>query len=287
MRLTANEKRRELRRLLQQSQAAIAPSVGDALGALLVQAAGLPAVHCSGSVLHNLAGYADGGLLTMTEMVAAITAIADAVDLPLIADADTGFGHAANLARAVRQYERSGAAAMHIEDQLTPTRPAMAPAFRIGTIGRQAMVDKIKAAVDVRVDADFMVVARCDVKGDRQEVLERLAACLEAGADAAWLPPGTLDEMRAARATLPQPLIGVMPAALTVQQFCEVANCALLPGSMQVAAVHAQRLLLESLKRSGGVQEYFEGLSGVEEARQFYAGIGMSWLRDMDSRYPA
>lgn len=286
MSLSPTRKRQALRALLEQPLAAIAPSIGDPLSARLVEAAGLPAVHCSGSVLHNTQGYADGGLLTMTEMVASITAIADAVDLPLIADADTGFGSTANVIRAVREYERSGAAAMHLEDQFTPTRPAMIPGFSIKLVGRQAMVNKIKAAVDARRDESFMIIARSDVKGDPQEVLDRLAACLEAGADACWLPPGPLDAMRKARQLLGKPLIGVLPATMTVAEFSELADCALLPGSMQIAALHAQRQFLESLKRSGGTREYFEALSGVDEVRKFYGGTGVGWLLDIDRKYP-
>jgi 2-methylisocitrate lyase-like PEP mutase family enzyme len=284
---SATEKRRLLRALLAQPGAVVAPSIGDPLSARMVEAAGLPAVHCSGSVLHNTVGYADGGLLTMTEMVATITAIADAVDLPLIADADTGFGNAANVMRAVREYERSGAAAMHLEDQATPTRPAMLPGFSIRTVSKEEMVNKIKAAVDARSDESFMIVARSDVKGDYQEVLDRLAACLDAGADAAWLPPGKPEDMGRARKELGKPVIGVLPAAMTVTQFSAIANCALLPGSMQIAALYAQKQFLESLKRSGGTREYFEQLPGVDEVRKFYGGTGVNWLLDTDRKYSA
>ncbi|CAN5732008.1 isocitrate lyase/PEP mutase family protein [soil metagenome] len=284
---TAAEKRRSLRAMLRQPQAIIAPSVGDALSAILVEAAGLPAVHCSGSVLHNARGFADGGLLTMTEMAASMAAIAESVRLPLIADADTGFGSAANVMRTVREYERAGAAAMHIEDQLTPTRPAMIKGFHIETVARQVMVEKIKAAVDAREDEGFMIVARCDFKGDPQEVVDRLAAYLEAGADAAWLPPGPIDQMRAVRRSLSKPLIGVMAATMNISEFSELANCALLPGSMQVASVHAQQQLLESLKRTGGTKDYFDRHAGIEDARGLYAGTGVAALLDIDRRYPA
>ncbi len=284
---TATGKRRALRALLAAPEAVIAPSIGDPLSARMVEAAGLPAVHCSGSVLHNTLGYADGGLLTMTEMVASITAICDAVDLPLIADADTGFGSAANVVRAVREYERSGAAAMHLEDQATPTRPAMIPGFAIRTVSKEEMVNKIKAAVDARRDESFIIVARSDVKGDYQEVLDRLAACLEAGADAAWLPPGRPEEMRSARTALGKPLIGVLQGTMTVKEFGALANCALLPGSMQVAALYAQRRFLESLQRTGSTREYFEQLPGVDEVRKFYGGTGVSWLLEVDRKYSA
>ena len=94
----------------------VAPSVGMPLGARLVQDVGFPAIHGAGSVAHQISAYADAGLLTMSEMVARMVALADAVDIPVIADADTGFGNVANVIRTVKEYDRAAAAALHIED---------------------------------------------------------------------------------------------------------------------------------------------------------------------------
>jgi 2-methylisocitrate lyase-like PEP mutase family enzyme len=178
--ISPTEKRRRLRELLAGPE--IFPAIGcaDPVSARLVQHAGLPAIHASGSAAHRSRGYADAGLLDMTEMVNHLRYLCDAVDLPVIGDADTGFGNVVNVVRTVREYERAGAAGMHIEDQLTPKRP-MHSGFEGAFISRQEMVDKIRAAVDARTDEGLVIIARCDVT-DPQERADRAAACLEAGA---------------------------------------------------------------------------------------------------------
>src|SRR5579862_5057178 len=145
--VTPTEKRRKLRALLAGPDIIPALGCADPLSARLVQHMGLPAVHASGSAAHRSRGMADAGLLDMTEMVNHLRYLCDSVDIPVIGDADTGFGNVVNVVRTVREYERAGAAAMHIEDQLTPKRP-MHSGFEGAFIGRQEMVDKIRAAVD-------------------------------------------------------------------------------------------------------------------------------------------
>lgn len=286
MNVTSNEKRRRLRALLTQPGLSVAPSCGDALTARLVESCGYPAVHCSGSVVHNTAGFADGGLLTLTEFVATLTTMSDAVSIPLIADADTGYGSAANVVRTVREYERAGVAALHMEDQVTPTRPARGAGYTVRTISRDEMTGKVRAALDARQDGDLVIIVRCDFKGERQEVIDRLGAYLEAGADAAWFPSGTDEEMSQARKALKKPLIGVLQPAMTLKQFEELgASIAMLPGTLQVAALHAQKRVLEELKRSGSLKACFDGLEGIEEIKKFYANQGAEELLGMDRKY--
>ncbi len=284
--MNVTARRLRLRELLAGPDIVLAPSCGDALTARLVESLGLGAVHCSGSVLHHLAGYADAGILTMTEMVDAVARMADAVDLPVIADADTGFGGVVNVVRSVRAYERAGAAAMHLEDQLTPKRPVYLDGYSATTITRREMVDKIRAAVDARSDESFLIIARSEVKGDLGEVLDRLGECLDAGADAAWLAARTPSDIEKTRAVLDKPLIGVLPKGMPLPEFAGYgADCALLPGWLQTVALHAQQRLLTELIDTGTMRGYLDTLPGIADVRAFESGQGAAALADLETRF--
>lgn len=285
---TVAERRKAFRRLLDVGEIVMAPSCVDPLTARLVQHVGFPAVHVSGSVAHRTAGYADVSLLTMHEMVRLIMGVADATELAIVADGDTGFGSPVNTIRTVKEYERAGAAAMHIEDQLSPKRPYREDAQDVDTISRQEMVDKIRAAVDARTDENLLIIARSEVKGNRQEVLDRLAACVDAGAQAAWIGGArTVEEVHAIRKAVGSAyLFGVLPGSMTTQEFgAGGANCAVLPGPLQIAALHAQRQLLEELKRTGSPRGYMQAHEGIDEMRRFYSEQGTTELEAIEAKY--
>jgi 2-methylisocitrate lyase-like PEP mutase family enzyme len=187
-----------LRQLLNAPEILVAPGAYDGTGARLVQAMGFRAVYLSGfQTSAGVLGRPDVGLLTMTEMAARVSALADVVDLPLIADGDTGYGNALNVRRTVREYEKAGAAAVHIEDQTFPKR--CGHMLGRGVIPKEEMVQKIRAAVDARRDPDFVIIARTDARTTLglDEALERGAAYHEAGADLLFIEsPETEDEMR-------------------------------------------------------------------------------------------
>ncbi|MEV1177059.1 isocitrate lyase/PEP mutase family protein [Nonomuraea sp. NPDC049784] len=170
----------------------------DGTGARLVRAFGFEAVYLSGfQTSASLLGQPDVGYLTMTQMVERVAALSDVTDLPLIADGDTGYGNPLNVRRAVRGYERAGAAAMHIEDQTFPKRCGHMLGRQV--IPRDQMVQKIKAAVDARTDPDFVIIARTDARTTMglDEALERGAAYHEAGADVLFIEsPESEEEMR-------------------------------------------------------------------------------------------
>lgn len=282
---SANETRKRFRALLDAPEIVAAPAAGDPLTARLIELAGFSAVHVSGSVAHRTSGYADAGILTMTEMVNRINAMADVCELPLIADADTGFGGAVNVVRTINEYERARAAAVHIEDQLTPKRPVhmgMEGAF----ISDQEMVDKIRAAVDTRVDENFLVIARCDIPG-KQEKLERLQKCLEAGADIAWLSGGSVEDTKFYTSQIgKKPSLGVLPRSLRLKEFQDAgASCAVLPGILQIAALTAQLSMLEELKKTGTAQEFLKRQPHIEEMTKFYNQQGADELKRIESTY--
>ncbi len=280
--------RQTLKSQLAAPEIVVAPGAVDPLTARLVQAAGFPAVHASGSMAHRVSGYADAGLLTMHEMVDKIMAMADAIEIPIIADGDTGFGNVMNVVRTIKNYERAGAAAIHIEDQVTPKRPTH-QGIEAGVISVTEMVNKIKAALDARTDENFVIIARCEVKGDPQAVIDRLATYVDAGADAAWISGGTEEGVRALRAAVGSaPLVGVLPRGTTAQQFQSWgASCAVVPGALAIAAVHAQRELLEELKETGTTAGYFARLKDVERDQQFFNRQGNAELEEITRRFGA
>ena len=172
----------QLRQLLHQGMV-VAPFVYDALQAKIAQQAGLEAVYMTGFGTAAARGYPDVGLLTLTEMAENVAYISAAVDLPLIADADTGYGNPLNVQRTVRTYERAGVAAMHIEDQVFPKKCGFMQGKMV--IPQDEMVQKIRAALDARSDSQLVIIARTDalaVHGwDATEA--RARAYYETGAD--------------------------------------------------------------------------------------------------------
>jgi 2-methylisocitrate lyase-like PEP mutase family enzyme len=155
----------------------------------------------------------------------------------------------------------------------------------VRVITQQQFVNKIRAAVDARTDPNFIIIARSNQHADPEEQIERLAACLEAGADAAWLA-GSHDHLRAVARALNKPLVGVLPRDLTLQEYRAIgANCALLPGIMQLVAVRAQRILLEELVRVGNPNPYLASLPGIEEDRAFSNSVGTAEFQRLLARF--
>ena len=281
---TVKANRQHLKGLLASPQIVVAPGCGDVVTARLVKLAGLPAIHASGSVAHRTSGYADAGILTMSEMVERITALSDRVDLPIIADADTGFGGAVNVVRTVKDYERAGAAAIHIEDQLTPKRPTHM-GYSGSFITRGEMVDKIRAALDTRDDENLLIIARCDVD-DWGEKLERVAACMEAGADGAWLSARGVEQIQELSQTAGKPTFGVLPQGMTLREYQGAgASCAVIPGALQIAALCAQLSLLEELKETGVTGEYLSKQPHFKDMQQFYSQQGNDELKHIEQEY--
>lgn len=160
------------------------PGVFNALTAMLVEQAGFQAVYVSGAGLSNSAGYPDEGLLGLTEFAEQARYVAAAVSIPVICDADTGFGEVLNVVRAVTEFEAAGAAAIHIEDQELPKRCGHLEGKRV--IEAEIMAEKIRAATGARRDPSFMIIARTDARGvsGLQDAIRRGRLYLEAGADA-------------------------------------------------------------------------------------------------------
>jgi 2-methylisocitrate lyase-like PEP mutase family enzyme len=285
MELNSNEKRKALRAMMQEAVCHIAPSCNDGIQARLVEYLGFPLVHISGSGQHRSLGFADAGLLTLTEMVNKAREIVDAVNIPIVSDCETGYGNAVNVTRAVREFEKTGVAALHIEDQMTPKR-AGHEGFDVGLVSREEFVNKIKAAVDTRRDENLVIIARSEAKDSLQERVERVALCCEAGADAVWLSARTEDEIKAF-AKIGKPMVGVPPRqVMPLSRWGELGGrVGCIPTVLQVAALHGMRQCLEELKKNGTEAAYFKNTPGIEDTRKWYANMGNEELKALEKKY--
>jgi 2-methylisocitrate lyase-like PEP mutase family enzyme len=261
-----------LRQRLARGAGVLLPGAANALAARVIAASGFEAVYITGAGIANTAlGVPDLGLVTLTELVDHVAAISDAVALPLIADADTGFGNALNLRRAVRLLERAGANAIQIEDQVFPKRCGHFEGKAV--IAAAAMVQKIKAAVDARQDADLLIIARTDARAVEglDAAIDRAAAYREAGADILFVEaPQSVAELEAIPARLPGPHLanivfggktpGLPRERLAAMGFSGIvyANAALQ------AAVAGMSRVLRHLAATGS-------LAGVEDALASFA----------------
>jgi 2-methylisocitrate lyase-like PEP mutase family enzyme len=265
-----------LKRLVARRAAVQAPGTPNALFARVIEDLGFEVVYVTGAGIANMhLGAPDIGLTTLTEVADAVAAIADAVALPLIVDADTGFGNAINMMRTVRVLERSGAAGLQIEDQIFPKKCGHFEGK--GVIPQAEMVAKIKAATDARRDQDLQIIARTDSRAIEglDRAIERAHAYREAGADIIFVEaPVNVAELARITAEIKAPHVanivfgGKTPdpgqAALAEMGFSLVlyANAALQ------AAVKASSDVLGALRRDGSLGNVGHQLVNFEERQR-------------------
>ncbi len=203
-----------LRQMLQAPGIIVAPGAYEGLSARLIEAAGFSAVYMTGAgTAASQLGQPDLGLTTLTEMVTHARHIASCVSVPVIADADTGFGNPLNVVRTVREYERAGVAALHIEDQVSPKRCGHLAGKQV--VPMAEFVDKVRAASEYRTDPDFVIIARTDARAvtGLDDAIERANRYHEAGADVIFLEaPQTEDEMQRVAREVKAPLLANMVA---------------------------------------------------------------------------
>ena len=173
----------KLRQLLASGKMVTAPFILNALHAKIAESVGFDAVYMTGAGTAAERGFPDVGLLTMTEMVANAKYVANAIQIPVVCDADTGYGNPLNVQRTVREYESAGVAGIHIEDQVFPKKCGFFEGKQV--IPQEEAVQKIRAALDARTDPDFVVIARCDAYAVTgwQDTVRRCQAYVDAGAD--------------------------------------------------------------------------------------------------------
>src|SRR5258706_3289824 len=270
------QKRQRLRELLANSKGAIAPGVTDALFTRLVQDCGYEAAHLSGNAIHKNFCLPDRNLLTTTQIGQRIGQISEATDIPLIVDSGSICTEAIALTRAVKLYERAGAAALRFEDALVneygaaPGEIAIAPTTLV--------VDRIKAVVDARNDSSLVLIARCDSRPieSLDQVRDRLAAYAAAGADAIGVQLSDVDDFRRIGASAPAPLVTLWPKAqLSAGEFFQLGcRIALAPSSLPLAALTGARNMLLDLKQTRTDRDYFAKQAGFAQTEAWDKKIG-------------
>ncbi len=280
---------RALRQLIERDGLLPLAGVYDALSARLAERAGLPAVYVSGyCVSASLLGQPDVGLLTMPEQVAVARTIAGRVDVPVIADGDDGYGNHLNAARLVRDLERAGVAGVQIEDQVSPKRCGHMAGKRIVPLPQ--MIAKIKAALDARTDADFVLIARTDAVAVNgfDDALERAVAFQEAGADAVFVEaPETMEQVARVPQALRAPTVfnwafgGKSPTPSTAEIAALGYRILLLPDVVFCVA-HALGELYAAVKRDG---TYAACADRMVDFNAFNDIIGLEDVASLDRKF--
>jgi 2-methylisocitrate lyase-like PEP mutase family enzyme len=247
------------RELLARDRIVVAPGAYDALTARLVERAGFEAVYLSGAgVSYTHLARPDIGLVTLDEMLRRAEAICAAVEIPVLADGDTGFGNAINVQRTVRAYERAGLAGIQLEDQTFPKRCGHLDGKEV--IDSDEMVGKVRAAVDARSDNDFVIVARTDAMATHgiEEALRRLRAYADAGADVLFADgPATLEQLTTIPRALPRAAManmvegGKTPMVPAAELERLGYRLVIFPNSLVRLFARAGATLLATLRASG------------------------------------
>lgn len=280
----------KFRQLLNQPGIIQAPGAYDCLTAKLIQQAGFPAVYMTGAGTSVAQlGYPDLGLATMTDMIANAGSIADILDVPLIADADTGYGGILNVRRTIRQYERAGVAAVHIEDQEMPKRCGHLDDKKVVSV--QDMVQKIRAAVDARTDDDFTIIVRTDsiaVTG-WEDAMHRCEQYMKAGADALFVEAlRTPEEVEQVAKNLDIPLLynfvesGKSPllSAEDLEKFG--FKIVIYPASALLSVTHIVEQVMAQLKETGTTAHLMDKMVTLEAC---FEAVGLSSMLAEDAQF--
>jgi 2,3-dimethylmalate lyase len=275
----------------------VAPGAFDPLSARLVEEAGFPAVYMTGfGTSAALIGRPDVGLLTMTEMAGNAGRIAACVDIPVIADADTGYGNPLNVIRTVGAYEAAGVAAIHIEDQVAPKKCGHMEGKLV--IPPEEMVQKVRAAVEARTRPEFVIIARTDARAVEglELALQRGRMYREAGADALFIEALTTEAeaAEAARAFPGVPLLfnwaeGGKTPPVSLDRIKELGyRIVIFPISTLLAATGAMRRILQEIAQAGTPAAAVQAMQAAHELptfTEFVDFIGLPQVREVEQRY--
>jgi 2-methylisocitrate lyase-like PEP mutase family enzyme len=282
--------RPSIRPLLESAEITVVPGAGTALEARVIEQAGFAAIYVSGyATAAAVHGLPDIGLIGADEVTRNVRAIRHVTSLPLIVDADTGYGDAVNVRDTVRRLERAGASAIQLEDQVWPKRCGHMADKEV--VDAETMARKVRAAVAGRHDPDTVIIARTDARGPLglDEAIRRVRLYREAGADATFVDaPETVDEMRRITAEVEGPCMVNMSETgrtplLSARDLQELGFAIVIfPSSAVRIGAHAVRAFMEALHRTGDSREWLEsmaslgalnGLVGLEDAQEFDASV--------------
>lgn len=281
---------KKLRKMLKEPGIIRAPGAFDAWSAKLIQMSGFPAVYMTGYGLSaSVLGAPDIGLMSMTEMAAHAKNIASAIDVPLIADADTGYGGVLNVIRTVQEYESGGVAAIQLEDQVIPKRCGHMEGKEL--VPKKEMVSKVKAAVYARRSEDFVIIARTDARAVNgfDDAVERALAYAEAGADIIFFEaPQSLEEMNKVCASIKAPLLVNMVEAgktpfLTAAELEKIGyKLVIYPVSTLYAATRSMIDLLQCLKDKDNTLDFLDRMVAFKD---FYEMVGVEKARSLEKSF--
>src|SRR5580692_8532706 len=281
--------RQALRQLIARDGYTMVPGAYDTLTARLVEAAGFAAVYLTGGGYSRASGYPDLGLLTLTENTQFIGRTVEAVTIPVITDADTGYGNAINVIRTVREYEKTGVAGFHLEDQVSPKKCGHYEDKEV--IAKAEMVGKIKAAVDTRRDAEMVIIARSDSRAIEglEAAIDRVNAYLEAGADVGFVEaPQTVEELRIVGRSVKGPnLVNVFEGGktpmLSASELEEMGfRLGIYPSQTHRAAIRAAQKVLAVLKEDGHAKRIEHELCTFQEREE---AVGTAAWRALEEKY--
>lgn len=263
---------RRLRERLLATELVVAPGVYDGLSARIAAAAGFEVLYASGGAIARSSGVPDLGLLSVTEVLARVREIADATTLPVIADADAGYGNALNVYRTVQEFERLGIAALHLEDQVSPKKCGHYAGKQV--VSAEEMIGKLRAAQEARRDPDLVLIARTDARGVEglDAAIRRGNAYAAVGADLVFVEaPESEDELRVIARDVKAPLLINMfqggrtplvePAALAAMGY----RVMIVPSDLQRAAIRALQEAAAAIKAVGTAAGLGARLAGFDE----------------------
>jgi 2-methylisocitrate lyase-like PEP mutase family enzyme len=292
--ISATQKRRSLREQLKGVQAVRAPGIYDGYGARLVEQAGFTAVYMTGNgVSATLLGRPDVGLVDLTLMTDHARRVAASVNIPLICDADTGYGNVVNVRRTIMEFEAAGVAAIHMEDQVSPKRCAQMPGDRT-VIDFDEAVAKIAAASAARSDPEFVLIARTDSAGalGLQEAIRRTQAFAQAGADAVFVElksnPNILQDILAIKSGVSVPVVVNIDSAQDLRNLPFAAlkqagvDLAIYPAMARGVFGHAMTGALTHLLSAGNMAGYE---ANMFSSAQYNEALGLSEIEAWEKRF--
>ena len=281
-----------LKTIFNRRDAAILAGAANGLFARIIEDLGYEAVYVTGAGIANMyLGAPDIGLTTLTELANHVAAISDAVAVPLLVDADTGFGNPVNMVRTMKVLERAGAAGLQIEDQVFPKKCGHFDGKEV--VPLQEMLAKIKAAVDTRRDDDLQIVARTDARAvlGLQAAIDRAGAMIEAGADVTFIEaPTSAEELAQIARSLAVPQVanvvfGGRTPELGHQKFAELGfGCVLYANAALQAALKASHEVLMALKQDGSLSSVANRLAGFAVRQQV---VSKPKYDELERRYRA
>jgi len=284
------KKTTQLKQSIKSGKIVVAPGAFNPLSGKIVEQAGFPVVYMTGyGASADLLGAPDYGLLTLTEMANHAARMAQAVNVPVVADGDTGYGNPLNVRRTVQEYERAGVAAIHIEDQVMPKRCGHMEGKQV--IDAREWAKKIQAAVDTRVDQDFLIIARTDARAvyGLEEAIDRARMAIAAGADMIFVDaPQSVDELKLLRENIDAPLMANMiehgkTPLLSVGELQAIGyNLVIYPLTSLYAAAGAMLEAMTELQATGTTAGYIKKMLTFQRFNEL---VGLCDLQAAEMKY--